>query len=234
MEQKTKRQLAREYLRIVRAAELPDFGAQYPSNAEETSNTKKRYFDVLTDLYVEHFTEEQLLSQLDYYRSEIGQSIVRVHSKLKTQYPQLLAQISEQLDRQSRNVQANVNREIGRDSTVVVNVEKEKSIRPINLPARWSIHVVTCSRNATGLNVAVGFDHVLEWIETETPFHYDFVATQYTVLIALADPSEKISTELWSDVHGSFQRVGGGSGGTTAKFTFSPHGPPYSMSSSAF
>jgi hypothetical protein len=70
-------------------------------------------------------------------------------------------------------------------------------------------------------------------IETQTPFEFEFQARHYTALMCLKDSSEDIKAEEWSDVYSEFMKIGGGSGGQTHKFMFSPSGPRYSLSGSA-
>lgn len=233
MSQDQKRDMACELLRITGAADPPDFGSQSNAHADMIENYTKLQLDALTDLYVEHFTREQLQSQLDYYRSEIGQSILRVQSDINKQYPQMLTKISEQLNEHSRKLQDNVAGEFRLETTNAAKSGNDDVYQSFKLPAHWSIRVTTRSGNPAGLNVAIGFDCTLKMIETKTPFEYEFVANHYTALMTLTGSGEEISAEVWSDVDGEFRKKGGGSGGLTHKSTFSPHGPLYSSSGSA-
>lgn len=234
MSQDQKLDMARDLLRTIGAVERPDLGSQSDVHAEMFEDFTKRHLDALVELYVEHFTEEQLQSQLDYYRSEIGQSILAAQSDIKKQYPQMLTKISEQLNEPTRAVQSNVAGDFRLESVNAASSGDDEIHQSFNLPAHWAIRVTTRSGNPAGLNVAIGFDHTLEMIETKTPFEYEFVANRYTALMTLTDSSESISAEVWSDVYGEFRKTGGGGGGMTHKSTFSPHGPLYSMSGSAF
>ena len=100
--------------------------------------------------------------------------------------------------------------------------------------AKWRIHVATESGCPVELKFAIGFDRTLDLVTTTTPFDYKFDAFQFTALIALADSTEAIVAELWSDLHGDFQKTGAFSGGSQAKFTHHPQGPTFGSSGSAF
>lgn len=100
--------------------------------------------------------------------------------------------------------------------------------------AHWRIHVATESGRPVGLKFAIGFDRTLELVEATTPFEYKFDATKFTALVSLADPSERIVAELFSDLHGDFQKTGGFSGGSTGKFTHHPRGPCFGSAGTGF
>ena len=100
--------------------------------------------------------------------------------------------------------------------------------------AHWRIHVTTESGRPVRLKFAIGFDQTLELIEERTPFDFKFDATQFTALMALTDPEETIMAELYSDLHGEFQKTGGFSGGSKGKFTHHPRGPTFGSAGSGF
>ncbi len=100
--------------------------------------------------------------------------------------------------------------------------------------AHWRIHVTTASGRPIGLKFAIGFDRTLELFEEITPFDFKFDATQFTALMALTDPEERIVAELYSDLHGEFQKTGGFSGGSKGKFTHHPRGPTFNSAGSGF
>ena len=102
------------------------------------------------------------------------------------------------------------------------------------LPAQWLIRVATRHRGPAELLLAIGFDRTLKVIETTTPFEFEFEARRYTALMCLKNTTDAIKAEVWSDVYGEYRRIGSGSGGLTHKFMFSPSGPTYSLSGSAF
>jgi hypothetical protein len=100
--------------------------------------------------------------------------------------------------------------------------------------AHWRIHVATESGRPVSLKFAIGFDRTLDLVQTKTPFDYKFDALQFTALMSLVDSTESIVAELWSDVHGDFQKIGSFSGGPQGKFTHHPSGPTFGSSGTAF
>jgi hypothetical protein len=102
-----------------------------------------------------------------------------------------------------------------------------------NLPARFVVRIGTRSGERTELKIAIGYDQELLLTETHTPFEFEFTANSFTALMSLKESSEDISAEMWSDVYGEFEKIGGGSGGPTHKLMFSPSGPVYGLSGSA-
>jgi hypothetical protein len=102
-----------------------------------------------------------------------------------------------------------------------------------NLPARFVVRVDSVSGEEAEIKVAIGYDQELLLAETQTPFELEFVARGFTALICARDPNEDLSANMWSDVYGQFNKIGGGGGGPTQKLMFSPEGPVYGLSSSA-
>ena len=100
--------------------------------------------------------------------------------------------------------------------------------------AHWRIHIATESGRPVGLKFAIGFDRTLDLVESHTPFDYKFDALQFTALMSLADSTERIVAELWSDLHGDFQKTGSFSGGAQGKFTHHPKGPTFGSSGTGF
>jgi len=52
----------------------------------------------LVDLYVKHFTEEQLECQLAYFTSEMGKSILKAQQLIYTDYPTIMEEIGKKLN----------------------------------------------------------------------------------------------------------------------------------------
>jgi hypothetical protein len=100
--------------------------------------------------------------------------------------------------------------------------------------AHWRIHITTESGRPVGLKFAIGFDRTLDLVESQSPFDYKFDALQFTALMSLNDSTEKIVAELWSDLHGGFQKTGSFSGGSQGKFTHHPNGPTFDSSGTGF
>lgn len=106
-----------------------------------------------------------------------------------------------------------------------------------SVPSRvthWRIHITTESGKPIGLKFAIGFDRTLDLVEARTPFDYKFDATEFTGLMSLTDSTERIVAELWSDLHGKFQKAGGFSGGFCGKFSHHPNGPCFGSAGTGF
>lgn len=99
------------------------------------------------------------------------------------------------------------------------------------VPARWSLRIACLEPTSQALKVAIGFDETLEFLETQAPFTFDFIAHNFTALISATGT---LDAAVWSDVYGSFQRICGFSGSRKGRLSFQPWGPNYSYAGSGF
>ena len=86
--------------------------------------------------------------------------------------------------------------------------------------ARWRINVDSDGDRPTPLKMVIWFDDTLEVLETNTPLVFDFVASNYTALIAAKSPGARIYTSAWSDLLGSFREAAGFGGGCAGELSF--------------
>lgn len=100
-----KRLLASKLLRLTGSADLPSSRDAPDSLAQAMKRLNEMQFEAMTDLYVKYFSEEQLNYQLDYYQSEIGQSILETGRAIYAELPPMLASLTEQLNLENSNLQ---------------------------------------------------------------------------------------------------------------------------------
>ena len=100
-----KRLLASELLRMTGSANLPNSRDAPDTFVQAMKRLNEMRFEAMTDLYAKHFSEEQLQYQLDFVKSDIGQSILETQQTISIELGSMLATLTDRLNLENSNIQ---------------------------------------------------------------------------------------------------------------------------------
>ena len=81
-----RQELAEEVVPLRHMTMVPDKELRTEGATEFVNSINRAQLDLMVELYLTYFTNEQLLALRDFYRSEIGQSIVVAERQIWREY----------------------------------------------------------------------------------------------------------------------------------------------------
>lgn len=97
MDTEKKREIATELLTLTQQGIQPEFNDAPEAPKAQLSQFQEKQASVFVDLYVEHYSLEQLQAQLDFYTSEMGKSILKTQSELNREFRRILPELTQEL-----------------------------------------------------------------------------------------------------------------------------------------
>jgi Uncharacterized protein conserved in bacteria (DUF2059) len=147
--------------------------------------------DLMVELYLTHYSNEQLRTLLEFYRSPAGQSIIDtdriVHDEFRREMPDRLKTFFENASLERlRKLQSDVfgsrsgplpTASSSENAPKLAEATGSPSETPFRIPTRWRIEIRAFSGPDFEFKGALGHDGELELIETSTPFDKTFTGT---------------------------------------------------------